>query len=395
MLIDRVRVICVSVLLFIMHVLTKYSDLSLQGYGLVFPATSATNHNIRRCTGITILTTMESFVGILFASICGAILFAKVTRIASFAQVSFSDPIVIRYGTGVVTEEGDDDDDEAKSSDEDGEFGDLENKGAGTVKPRNLPCPILEFRVINRLHGVIGGEIIDASMNMVACVDEKQAPASTGRPLGSRRRGKKGKKRGPRRGVHHHREGSVSSISEHASHRLMKAKETVRELFREPSMPSEVKRDSQILGSKVYAKLDIESPEHPFFKRVWFARHVLDHTSPLLLPPARELVKRNGGHWPEELNSAMAVRKVVKFDQILVSLSGTSNVDANSVYAQKAYDHVDLCIGYRFCDILFREADGSLGVDSSLLNDVTEQAGGGGEPLDNRGETDTRLSLVG
>ena len=341
---------------------------------------------------------MESFVGILFASICGAILFAKVTRIASFAQVTFSDPIVIRYGSGVMTQDGDDDE-EGKSSDGEGEFEDL--RPAGEIKLSHMPCPILEFRVVNRLHSVVGGEIIDATMNIVACIDEKQSLPSTGKALGTRRRGKKGKKRGPRRGGVQRDDGGSgslsSSMSENASRRLNRARESVRELFRQQSLPAaNDRRTSRIVEPRVYAKLEIESPEHPFFKRVWLARHTLDQNSPLLLPPARDLVKRNGGHWPEELNSAEAVRKVVKFDQILVSLSGTSNVDANSVYSQKAYDHVDICIGYRFCNLLFRDTDGSLGVDTSLLNDVTEQAGGGGESLDDRSnDPDLRRSIVG
>jgi hypothetical protein len=38
------------------------------------------------------------------------------------------------------------------------------------------PCPELEFRVINRIHGRIGGEIIDATMNIVASsIHENQA----------------------------------------------------------------------------------------------------------------------------------------------------------------------------------------------------------------------------
>jgi len=43
---------------------------------------------------------------------------------------------------------------------------------------------------------------------------------------------------------------------------------------------------------------------------------------------------------------------------------------------------VDINIGYQFVNILYRdESDGSLGVDTDLINDVREQHGGGGEPL--------------
>lgn len=44
-------------------------------------------------------------------------------------------------------------------------------------------------------------------------------------------------------------------------------------------------------------------------------------------------------------------------------------------------DFVDVNIGYQFVNILYRDTDGSLGVDIDLINDVREQDGGGGEPL--------------
>lgn len=98
------------------------------------------------------------------------------------------------------------------------------------------------------------------------------------------------------------------------------------------------------------------------------------------------MVKKNRGFWPKELNSAEGVRSAVLFDQIIVSLSGTSNADANSVYSQKIYDFVDMNVGYSFVNLLYRDlVDGSLGVDVRLINDVLEQTGGGGEPFSRNG----------
>lgn len=82
----------------------------------------------------------------LFANYCRlaatrvAILFGKVLRIQSHAQVIFSDPIVIRYGPGVQ-------DHDNKSDDED-------------PHPAKNPCPVLEFRIVNRLFNDVGGEIM-------------------------------------------------------------------------------------------------------------------------------------------------------------------------------------------------------------------------------------------
>merc|ERR1712238_540858 len=85
----------------------SWTTLTTVGYGLVYPGTStsitsdsnntvdigaSSSYNLaKECTGITIVTTMEAFVGILFAALFGAIFFAKVSRVSSFAQVTFSD----------------------------------------------------------------------------------------------------------------------------------------------------------------------------------------------------------------------------------------------------------------------------------------------------------------
>jgi hypothetical protein len=56
---------------------------------------------------------------------------------------------------------------------------------------------------------------------------------------------------------------------------------------------------------------------------------------------------------------------------------------ATSKYLKMVHfsDFVDINIGYQFVNILYRNSDGSLGVDTDLINDVREQNGGGGEPL--------------
>jgi hypothetical protein len=87
-------------------------------------------------------------------------------------------------------------------------------------------------------------------------------------------------------------------------------------------------------------------------------------------------------------------RRAVQFDQLIVSLSGTSNVDSNSVYAQKVYSYGDICVGYRFCHAMFHDSSGCLVVDPTLLNMVEEQEGGGGEGLDAEKSCHTRDVIV-
>ena len=97
-------------------------------------------------------------MGVLYSGFCGAILFGKVLRIQSHAQVIFSDAIVIRYGSG-IQEHCDESDNSPDDDDED----------------QKIPCPVLEFRIVNRLFDEPGGEIMDASLNVVANVNARDA----------------------------------------------------------------------------------------------------------------------------------------------------------------------------------------------------------------------------
>jgi hypothetical protein len=63
-----------------------------------------------------------------------------------------------------------------------------------------------------------------------------------------------------------------------------------------------------------------------------------------------------------------------------VSLNGTYNVNATTVFAHHIYDFVDTNVGYQFVPVLHR-CEGKVRVDQHLINDVIEQNGGGGEDL--------------
>ncbi|CAB9512074.1 expressed unknown protein [Seminavis robusta] len=579
----------------------SWTTFSTVGYGLIYPATSANHHNIKNCTEITILATFESFVGVLFSSLCAALMFAKVARVQSFAQVTFSDPMVIRFGDGVNPDDNDldasDDEDDAISN----------RSGGSNNKPKKkhssdhrIPCPVLEFRIFNRMDSIPGGEIIDATLNMVAVIDPSQADMSLAGKRGRRKRGKK--KRGPmkqqktlsmrfmdddndadddadenddggvpktdsmnseasspttqnnasppppppeetspvlskpsivtfqqstaergtslplrgpapaltrrgttesipqrapppsltRRGtsegipprertppppltrlgtsedVHSHRAmhplhqhthpqqvlpqpqlrptqslgsrtGTVrrtrpqngysslrgsntssfgrQSIMDRFKARLHRhdSNQSTGSNFGSPSSlnhPNSLNNVStrtgnrtlqafdedptgKLVAKQMLCKLDLDSPDHPFFRRIWLVRHTLDLNSLLLKPHVRVLLRKNHGYWPKELNNYESIRASIDFDQILVSLSGTSNADANSVYAQHVYNMIDVNVGYRFVNALYRDPnDGSLRVDQTLINDVMEQAGGGGEPFQDFDEENFREMLV-
>lgn len=382
----------------------------LQGYGLVYAGISTNEHEVRKCTGVTILLSLEAYLGMLYAAFSGAIFMAKVARVQCHAHVEFSDPIVIRYGNGVYDAADRPDGEDA----------------------HQIPCPVLEFRLVNLMSVIPGGELIDASINIVASVDVDQAADLIGKGPKRRKRGKN-KKGATRRTIPQVRrrlrsmenplvqdagnEASTSGSSSSPNSFVASFKpdyseaggfaETtesdISQMIRISSERYEKSRQQvfdedptgHLVPRRTFAKLEVETPDHPFFKRSWLVRHVLDELSPLLCPHARQMVVKNNGFWPPELNSYEGVRSAVLFDQILVSLSGTSNADANSVYAQHIYEFCDVNVGYTFVNVLFRDKnDGTLYVDHRLVNDVVEQDGGGGEPLATREGYNTGREMV-
>lgn len=287
----------------------------------------------------------------LFLGFCGAILFGKVLRIQSHAEVMFSEPIVVKYGSGL--------NDTPPNEEQTESVDDLTMSKMG--EKQKIPFPVLEFRIVNRLFNEVGGEIMDATLNVVANVDANDAvmlsnDSDRSRTVGNRR--------------------SIARTSiDSAKYSLQSGFFFSRDFsFYQPKQP---KRDVQ---KRVFSKMTMESGEHPFFKRVWAPRHILDESSPILTHKARKAIRKNGGTWPERLNNAAGIRESLKFNQILVSLNGISNVSASDVNAQQIYDFADLNVGYDFVNLLYRDGDG-LKVDTVLINDVREQNGGGGETL--------------
>eukprot|EP00539_Tryblionella_compressa_P019558 CAMPEP_0178867664 /NCGR_PEP_ID=MMETSP0747-20121128/5577_1 /TAXON_ID=913974 /ORGANISM="Nitzschia punctata, Strain CCMP561" /LENGTH=185 /DNA_ID=CAMNT_0020534559 /DNA_START=8 /DNA_END=565 /DNA_ORIENTATION=- len=138
-----------------------------------------------------------------------------------------------------------------------------------------------------------------------------------------------------------------------------------------------------------------------FFKRVWHIRHRLDDNSPLLSAKAHDIIRnfhaKGGIGCPPELNSHEALREHVCFEEVSITLSGTDHVTGNSVYSYNIYTAVDLTIGYRFANVLFKNpATEDIGVDLSLINVVHEQHGGGGEPLlDDEDDDDDYMETQG
>ncbi len=142
-----------------------------------------------------VLGSFEAYLGVLFAGTCCAILFRKVLRSQNQAQVFFSDPIVVRFGKAELRNRKwsdsrqsssnshtdrsfwrrddhphnimmtvDENMDDRRHHDE--ELG-VNKNGSNLIAVNDedddnnskIPCPLMEFRLVNRLHDVASGEI--------------------------------------------------------------------------------------------------------------------------------------------------------------------------------------------------------------------------------------------
>lgn len=292
----------------------SWTTLSTVGYGSTYPALSHENDSPTNCFYVNFICSLESLLGVLYSGFCGAILFGKVLRIQSHAQVIFSDPILLRYGSGVARDTEDLGSNSATSSSED--------------EAVSRPCPVLEFRIINRLFSEPGGEIVDASLNVVANINANDAEPSILEALDGGSLGQVTNQSGG---------ASTESLPSDFRPRISSiGSGPMPSFFRGRSQSNEEDSTVRLVRHKhLFSKLMIEAPEHPFFKRCWVATHTLDEYSPILKPRIRRIIRKNGGSWPDKLNNPISIRESLQFNQILVSLNGVSNISAADVYAQK------------------------------------------------------------
>ena len=74
----------------------------------------------RKCTWVVTLCTTEAFFGLLFAGMCAAILFGKVNRVQSHANLIFSNAVCLQYEE--INFDDDDDESERPESPKPPEF---------------------------------------------------------------------------------------------------------------------------------------------------------------------------------------------------------------------------------------------------------------------------------
>ena len=288
------------------------------------------------CAWVVLLCTSQAFLGLLFAGMCAAILFGKVNRVQSHANIIFSNAVCLQYEEIVDVDEG------VYSANERDNQNSTRVENANNADPNVAPksgdeenqfmniaaspsdeewkfidefngCPVLKFQVVNEFSNREGSELVDCIMKVI----------------GIKIKGTKG--------------------------RVTKSQ---------------------------YVRVNLVDFEHPFLSRVWHGVHILDATSPLLTDKARQRIKENKGSWPSNWFNPDVIRSKLEFHDLIVTVAGLSNVSAVTVHAYKRYKIGDVLIGFDFAPIVFRDAEtGLLEVDLARANDVREQSGLGGENL--------------
>ncbi|KAL7437672.1 hypothetical protein ACHAXH_003191 [Discostella pseudostelligera] len=341
----------------------SWNTFSTVGYGSSYPALSTQHDDAgdEKCVFIIFITSMEALAGVVYAGFTGAILFSKITRITQEADVQFSDSLTVRFGVGVEEKLVDDDEGTTPRLD------DKMNKMSPMQRFRYLassvskpsPFPVITFRLANTLHNVSGGEIISANLNAAVLTESRRYEHQISNDLANQIQ------------MDRMRRATTSSLHMRSS---------FRSVGRMTDFSS--RSASKIVPRQIFTKLNLEKHEHPLFKRIWRINHVINSNSPLLTDEAKQAITANNGDWPKEWNTHNAVRNAIRFNELVVSFTGVSNLTGAPVYKQKVYNFDDVAVGYEFVHTLYRGGrDGSLKVDLNLINDVVEQKGGGGEPL--------------
>lgn len=278
------------------------------------------------CRSLRYILAIEAFLGILFASLCGAVFFSKIVRLTTQAHVTFSSAICLQYGAGVT---------DAKIR-----VGSFHDDETSTTN-----FPVLEMRLVNDRALTLGGEIMSATTRCIVAATEEIAHGDTS-----------------------YQANLLQDNGEDETFRFQGARRTQK---------------------RVYSDLEVSPDTHPFFSLgVWYLRHSLNHQSPILKESVRKRIVELGG-WPADLDSPTKIRDSFSenVDEILVTFKGTSNLTADTVFMKQRYRLSDIYIGWRFAGMVYivngkRDRTGrGFGVDPKLLHDIIPALGEEHEPL--------------
>lgn len=77
----------------------SWTTFTTVGYGNVYTATGNDLGTLesQNCSGTVFLGTLESFMGLIYAGMCAAIMFGKVNRVQSHAHLTFANAVCLQY----------------------------------------------------------------------------------------------------------------------------------------------------------------------------------------------------------------------------------------------------------------------------------------------------------
>ncbi|KAL7493482.1 hypothetical protein ACHAWT_006030 [Skeletonema menzelii] len=368
----------------------SWTTFTTVGYGMIYTAVGGDfqpngpggklETEPHHCTWVVTLCTVEAFLGLLYAGMCAAILFGKVNRVQSHANIVFSNSVCLQY------EEVEEDDDEEEE--EDDEI--FRSIPPMTVLTRKDQSNGLQIGSGNGDEGEEknnkereGGKGKISTLNSFVRIDEEN-PMSVDSNLAQAPQAEFGV------GEEDEERANDAFIDQFNGCPVLKF-QIVNDLCNRQGAEI-VDAIMKVVGIKFkgsgrvtrseYVRVNLVDYEHPFLSRVWHGVHILDCTSPLLTDKARQRIRENNGSWPSHWFRPDVIRQKLEFNDLVVTIAGISNISALTVHAYKRYKIGDVLIGYNFAPLVFRDKEsGMLEVDKTLVNDVREQAGLQGEDL--------------
>jgi len=192
----------------------SWTTFTTVGYGMIYTAVggdfqpNGPNGELAtepgQCSWVVFLCTAEAFLGLLYAGMCAAILFGKVNRVQSHANIVFSNSVCLQYEEVEEFDEEEDEEDNAVVDEVEVQVDEFEEQGGSklnlsaiempideemdeenpltvdtTMNQSQSPleesafidqfngCPVLKFQVVNELCNEEGSEIVDAIMKVV------------------------------------------------------------------------------------------------------------------------------------------------------------------------------------------------------------------------------------
>ncbi|KAL3807295.1 hypothetical protein ACHAXA_002802, partial [Cyclostephanos tholiformis] len=150
----------------------SWTTFATVGYGMTYTSVGSNLGDTKpsHCTWTVFLCTSQAFLGLLFAGMCAAILFGKVNRVQSHANIIFANAVLLQQSDPAKNDNKTIPDLAPKSEDEENQL----INSAVSLPQEELKfvdqfngCPILKFQIVNEFSNREGSELVDCIMKVV------------------------------------------------------------------------------------------------------------------------------------------------------------------------------------------------------------------------------------